>query len=300
MTNPQVSICMPVYNCEKTLAQAIRSILLQTFQDWELLIIDDGSADNTVGIAQGFGDPRIRVLADGKHTGLPERLNAGIMESRGSYIARMDGDDVSYPCRLERQHSYMKEHQEVHLVGSAILVFNSEGVAIGKRARSKIPRHVWECLFRTIPIPHPTFFGRREWFCEHGYALWPLHHQDQRLLMATLSKCELRVLPEILLGYRETGLHIRKQMRYRLDYLKTVKQLSRSTGPFFAVSLMSVQMFKLALDLFAISSGLKYRLLRHRAASLGSLEVAEWSQVWQAVSFPVRQDPQLGTVMAGA
>src|SRR5271157_2334580 len=94
---PTVSIGMPVYNCARTLDIAIRSIVKQTFPNWELLLIDDGSADETVGICRSFCDPRVQVIADGAHKGLVARLNQAIDLSRGRYFARMDGDDVCYP-----------------------------------------------------------------------------------------------------------------------------------------------------------------------------------------------------------
>jgi glycosyltransferase involved in cell wall biosynthesis len=291
MSQPLVSIAMPVYNCEKTLAQAIRSILLQTFQDWEFIIINDGSTDKTMDIAQSFDDPRIRVFADGEQKGLPMRLNEAVKESRGKYIARMDGDDIAYPRRLERQLAYMKEHPEVDLVGAGILVFGFEGVALGKRVGGKIPRRRSAIVGGSIPIAHPTFFGKTEWFTQNRYSVWPKNFQDQHLLLQTLSTSVLRVLPEILLGYREERLSLRKQIRYRLSYLQSTRQLMRSLGPSLAASLISVQMFKLVLDVFAISTGLKYRVLRHRAMPVTRLEAAEWSQVWQAVGVPVRQEP---------
>jgi glycosyltransferase involved in cell wall biosynthesis len=91
---PLVSIGMPVFNCERTLSTAIQSILNQTYANWELIIIDDGSKDKTLEIAKSFRDPRIEVINDGQNQRLPIRLNQAIALSRGKYFARMDGDDV--------------------------------------------------------------------------------------------------------------------------------------------------------------------------------------------------------------
>jgi len=292
VSTPLVSIGMPVYNCEKTLAQAIRSILLQTFQDWVLILIDDGSTDETIGIAQGFDDQRIRVLADGKHKGLPERLNEAIKESRGNYFARMDGDDIAYPRRLERQLAYMKEHPEVDLVGAGILLFGVKGVVVGKRVGGRLPVGRWGIAVRSVPVPHPTFFGKTEWFLQQGYATWPVHFQDQLLLIRAFEGSVIRILPEILLGYREETLDITKQARYRLSYLKSSRQLRQLLGLFLTAGLVSAQMLKLVLDACAISTGLKYHILRYRAMPVTSLEAAEWSQVWQTVNGLVSQEPR--------
>ena len=103
-----VSIGMPVYNCAATVAQAIRSILNQTFEDWELLIVDDGSTDDTLKVIASFKDPRIIVSKGERNEGLPARLNDCVRRARGKYFARMDGDDIAYPERLRKQLEYLR------------------------------------------------------------------------------------------------------------------------------------------------------------------------------------------------
>src|SRR5579871_2414525 len=98
---PLVSVGMPVRNNERTLARAIASILGQTHPQLELILIDDGSSDGTLRVAQSFSDSRIRLFSDGQSLGLSTRLNQAIDVSGGRYFARMDGDDVSYPERFE-------------------------------------------------------------------------------------------------------------------------------------------------------------------------------------------------------
>src|SRR4051794_36827493 len=117
-TTPLVSIGMPVRNNEKTLGVAVRSIVRQTYPQWELLLINDGSTDGTLEVARGFCDERIRVIDEPESRGLPARLNQAVAAARGEYFARMDGDDLSYPERLERQVAYLQAHPEVDLVGA--------------------------------------------------------------------------------------------------------------------------------------------------------------------------------------
>ena len=97
MTKLLVTVAMPVRNCEKTIAAAVRSVLNQTFQDWEMLVVDDGSSDGTVAEVRRFEDKRIMLHLDGQSKGLPARLNEAIGVASGEYFARMDGDDVCYP-----------------------------------------------------------------------------------------------------------------------------------------------------------------------------------------------------------
>src|SRR5688500_12313854 len=99
---PLVTIAMPVRNAAGTIRTAIRSIMQQTLSSWELLVIDDGSTDDSAWAARDLGDDRVAVLADGRREGLPARLNQAAAIGRGRYFARMDADDISYPERLER------------------------------------------------------------------------------------------------------------------------------------------------------------------------------------------------------
>ncbi len=163
--SPLVSVGMAVRDCEKTVEIAIRSILRQSYGAWELIILDDGSTDKTVEIAKSFDDSRIQVRANGRHEGLPRRLNEAILLSTGKYFARMDGDDVAYPERFERQVRYLEEHFDVDLLGSdGILVFQGNGYALGLLGRSggrtkEICYRPWSGFY----LPHPTWIGRTSW-----------------------------------------------------------------------------------------------------------------------------------------
>src|SRR5713226_5627186 len=127
---PLVSVVLPVYNAGLTLPQALASIKLQTFREWELIFIDDGSTNGCMG---GFSpsDDRIRVVQDGRNLGLAARLNQGIDLARGKYLARMDQDDVAYPTRLERQVEFLDRNSSVDLAGTKAIVFRDEGLPAG-------------------------------------------------------------------------------------------------------------------------------------------------------------------------
>ena len=108
MREGHVSIAMPVRDCASTVGAAIRSIVHQTIDDWDLILIDDGSTDSTLARIRSFSDDRIRVHSDGLSLGLAARLNQAIELAGGDYLARMDGDDIAYPERLERQIAVLK------------------------------------------------------------------------------------------------------------------------------------------------------------------------------------------------
>lgn len=118
MKPPLVTVLMPVYNAKRFLGPAIRSVLSQTFVDFELLIIDDGSTDETEQIIKSFPDPRIRVLSNGNNIGLIKSLNRGIGEAHGKYIARIDADDLCLPTRLADQVEVLEGQGDVGLVAS--------------------------------------------------------------------------------------------------------------------------------------------------------------------------------------
>ena len=105
-----VSVVIPAYNRERYLADAVDSVLAQTFTDFELLIVDDGSRDRTVEIAKSYRDPRIRLVRHERNRGVAAARNTGVAEARGAYVAFLDSDDVAYPDRLARQVAFLDAH----------------------------------------------------------------------------------------------------------------------------------------------------------------------------------------------
>lgn len=128
--SPLVSVVMPLYNCEQFVRAAIDSILSQKFTDFEFLIIDDGSTDNSLSIARSYTDSRVRVLAE-PHEGLVATLNRGLSVATGKYIARMDADDVSSPRRLVQQIAVLESCDDIVLVGCCARCINTEGEPVG-------------------------------------------------------------------------------------------------------------------------------------------------------------------------
>ena len=131
MKSPKVTVLMAVYNGEKYLREAIDSILNQTFEDFEFLIINDGSTDRTSEVLQSYRDSRIKIINNKKNVGLTKSLNKGLRMARGEYIARMDADDVSMPERLERQVKFSDKNKDVGLLGSPWYTINADGRKTG-------------------------------------------------------------------------------------------------------------------------------------------------------------------------
>jgi len=143
---PKVSVVMSVYNGERYLREAIDSILCQTYTDFEFIIVDDGSQDDTPRILSGYKDKRIRVITNQSNIGLTKSLNKGIALAKAKYIARMDADDISLPTRLERQVVILDNYPEISVVSSWVIYIDKQGSQIVVR---RVPP--WE---RTRKIFH--------------------------------------------------------------------------------------------------------------------------------------------------
>ncbi|PQJ44935.1 hypothetical protein BTO00_01800 [Vibrio campbellii] len=162
-----VSVIIPVYNAEKTIKQAIDSICCQTYNNLEIIIVDDGSNDGSLDIINSIHDERIRVLRQ-KNQGISIALNNAIGTASGSLIARMDSDDISRPERIEKQVEFLESHEEVVLLGTAINYIDecSEYIARGFSVTSH--KNIINLINRKNPFNHPTVMFRRETFDKVG------------------------------------------------------------------------------------------------------------------------------------
>ena len=132
---PQVSVVIPVYNRDAYVGAAIDSILAQTFTDFEVVVIDDGSTDRSRDVVRSYGDPRVRLLCHERNQGLPKTRNAGVDNARGRYLAFLDSDDVAYPTRLAKQVAFLDRHPDHAAVGAWIDWMDEHGHPLGRVKR---------------------------------------------------------------------------------------------------------------------------------------------------------------------
>ncbi|MFH0891451.1 MAG: glycosyltransferase [Candidatus Falkowbacteria bacterium] len=210
---PKISVILPVYNGSEYLAPAIDSVLAQTFDDFELIIIDDGSTDGSGNIIRGFAtDKRVKLLYNEKNLGLVGTLNRGISAARGEYIARMDQDDICYPERLEKQYVFMNDRQDVGVVGTGIILMNGAGDTFDKRAKPAEHYLIkWRCFF-SVPIFHPTVIARADILKNNPYDQNFEYCEDIELWSRLIFKknIEFANLPDYLLRYRIHGASMTK------------------------------------------------------------------------------------------
>lgn len=285
-----MSIGMPVYNCESTIAYSISSILSQSFENWEFLIIDDGSTDNTLDIANSFSDPRIRVIRGGENKKLPARLNECVSMAIGTYFARMDGDDIAYPSRLQAQLDFLRAHPDVDLTGGWISVFSSDGVVLGARRAPETHERICQRPWSGIAMAHPTWMGKTEWFRSHPYSPGALRMEDWDLLYRTYKSSRFANLQTVVLGYREDSLSLRQILLARKNICRTVlRRIWADRSPWQAIRGTTGQFARFLVDAVAISSGMQRALLAHRTPPVSAQEAAEWRAVWNGAHEIVLQ-----------
>ncbi len=164
-----ITVGIPVYNGERFIYKAIKSVLDQTYTNFELIVTDDGSADNTLQILNSFNDPRLKVVSDGKNRGIAYRLNQQIEMAQGEYFVRMDGDDLMFPYRLEKQVGVLNSDPEVDVVGGQAVIIGEENELLGKRNVDKCNYKGDNDYFLSARFIHPTVAGRIEWFKKWRY-----------------------------------------------------------------------------------------------------------------------------------
>lgn len=164
--SPIISVVMPIYNAQQDLRAAIESILGQSFSDFELLIIDDGSTDESVQIIQSFEDSRIRLISQPKNLGLVAALNRGLVEVRGQFIARMDGDDICLPDRFALQLPIMQD-QKLDICGSDWAQIDAEGRQFRVLKAPTSHEQVVATLANTVPYAHGSVMMRKSFIDEH-------------------------------------------------------------------------------------------------------------------------------------
>lgn len=205
MSKPKISVIMPVYNTEKHLAEAIESVLNQTFKDFELIIVDDNSKDKTLAISKKYAkkDSRIKIVRNDINKNIGASLNNGIYHASADIIARMDGDDISLPTRLEKQYKLMQKNKNLAVVGCDMITIDENGKELSKREYKTDSDTLKKKMFRYSPFAHPSTMYRKEVFQESGGynpALSPT--EDLDLWMKIGRKYELSNVPEYLFKYR--------------------------------------------------------------------------------------------------
>lgn len=226
MIMPLVTIAIPFFNDERYLSSAIQSVINQTYNNWELLLIDDGSRDRSIEIARSFSikDERISLIVDGNNYGLAVRLNQSVELAKGVFYARMDADDIMVNTRIEKQIIYFKLHPETDVLGSSAMIIDDSNNIIRSCDMSGVMGG----------FIHPTVMGRIEWFRKYLYCPRCKRCQDVELWLRSRNNSVFFNMIDPLLFYREIGVQsLKKNLESHKAYRDIVSNYKLYDKSFF-------------------------------------------------------------------
>lgn len=212
-----VTVIMAVYNGALTLERAVDSIQKQSYRDWDLLIVDDGSTDETPTLLQELAesDSRINVIRNPQNRGLAASLNIALQMSRGALIARMDADDISFPYRLEHQVAFLALHPRIAVLGGGAIEVDDAGHELGSVLRPESHEELAARMYTENPFIHPTIIARREFYeTLGGYAEDIGQAEDYDLWLRGYRQFRYHNLQEPLIYYRRSSRSNMKRAKY--------------------------------------------------------------------------------------
>lgn len=203
MSNVKVTVLMPAYNAAKYIAEAIHSVLSQTFTEFELLIMEDGSTDETVAEIRKFDDPRIRLI-ECVHQGIAPVLNQGLKEAKGFYVARFDADDICYPDRLEEQYKFSTANPAYCIVGCDADYYDmNDNYVFTYRPPGHTNEEIQKTKMNTCPFIHSGVLYKKQAILHAGgYNIHAHTFEDHFLWMKVLKECKACNLSQTLLKVR--------------------------------------------------------------------------------------------------
>ena len=265
-----ITIGMPFFRNRDTLADAIRSVFAQTWQDWHLVLMGDGSDDGSLEIARAVRDSRVHVVSNTTNKGLPTRLNEIVALTSTELLARMDADDMMHPQRLARQIGALRADPTIDVVGTGMYAIDFTGTLVGIMANRPPATDPREVLAKGI-LGHATILARRSWFERHPYDARYPRAEDRDLWCRTFRTSRFHVVPEPLYFVRtRAGAGT---LRKYIASCKDHRALCRVYGPEMAGRLAMVRLIaesygKEAAYRLATLAGRQDMLLRRRSDSV--------------------------------
>jgi glycosyltransferase involved in cell wall biosynthesis len=250
----------------------IKSVFAQTLTDWELILLDDGSTDNSLAIAQSIDDPRVKVFTNGQNRGRSYSLNRLTELSTGKYIARMDSDDLMSPTRIEKQVVLLENQPTVDAVGTGICYLDGSGTPLGHWIAPPSHEQVCRDPSRTLEICHGSIVGRNEWFQRHRYNEKLRYAVDFDFLFRAHESSRFGNVKEPLYYYRlEQSYSLKKQAVARRSSAKFLWAYHQEKNRFDrALYHALIQYAKWLIAAGMVALGMKKKLLARRYIPLTS------------------------------
>ncbi|WP_071605077.1 glycosyltransferase family 2 protein [Anaeroarcus burkinensis] len=281
-----VTVCILSYNNVHTIVDAIESILHQSYRNLEILLIDDGSTDGTLDILFDFAklDKRVAVISDGKNRGISYRLNQAVQLSQGRYFARMDGDDISFPSRLEKQLLYINRHPDIDVVGTGLVTFKSNGELTGAfplfEKHEKIIARIWSGVY----LAHATWFGKKEWFMRFPYRSSYDGAEDQDILRRAYKTSRFAAIDEVLYAYRQDGASFNKRMRVRSAFLRSRMNIAIEEHNYVELAgVVFLQSLKILVDIMGYVLGDLDKFMFQKRGEINADVYVWWNSYWCSI-----------------
>ena len=281
---PTLSVFIPVYNRAHLIGRAIDSVLAQAFTDFELIIIDDGSSDESVATVEAYDDPRIRLLKNDGNKGIPVTRQRGLEEARGRYFALLDSDDWMHRQRLQRQIAFLERRPSIACVGGSVQKYRPDGRTAGRLVRPRRPEdvHVW-LLFRNA-FANTTLMGRTDILRAHGYRADFVVSEDYDLAARMAVHHRIANLPDV--------------MTYMLEHDGRTTRQHGGESFLTKSAIMKAQLNRLGMDYAVEDIERHYRLSRLKKADLKRWpDYLDWARQWMAALLEANRqagiyDPQ--------
>ena len=266
-----ITVCIPFYNDEKYLEYAIQSVINQTYQKWKLVLLDDGSTDNSLSIAKKFlYDSRVELVSDGLNKGLISRLNQSVDLVKTKYYARMDADDIMHPNRLETQLKIMEENPKIDVLGT-------NAYSIGKNNEINGVKGVLSNKIEEVcTFIHPSVVAKSSWYKKNKYNDKALRLEDNELWYRSKQKSQFYCINQPLLYYREFGGGYYKKYKKSIRGSWQVLLLQNRVSDFlYWLLLLIKQFFKTIVYMCFSILELESCLIKRRFIPLDMIELKE-------------------------
>ena len=243
---PQVSVILPAFNAERTIARAVESMLAQTLTDIEVIVVDDGSTDGTRQQLTTIDDDRLNVI-DADHAGVAAASNRAFQHATSQFIARMDADDYSYPTRLQRQIDWLNENRQ-DVVGCQVQIVHRDGFSVASLQRYErwinletlSANQIMALRFVELPLVNPTICARRKYF-EHGYRDDHLPEDYNLMLQAAEAGMTFGKVDDVLFDWTDSsGRLTRNDSRYSNEAFMECRRTNLMAGPLAGVGIVDV------------------------------------------------------------
>jgi len=254
---PRVSVLMTIYNAEPYLRAAIDSLISQTFPDWELIAVENGSADKSISVLKDYSDSRVRVFTLEKNIGRTPALRLAFDQARGDYIAILDADDISSPDRFARQVEFLDQHPDVALVGSWAQHIDEHGKVFDVFEPPANQEQLQDCLGWTNPIVHSSAMYRRQLAQDvGGYPANLVWAQDLGLTLALARCAKIAMMANYLCQVRMLAASMTRSRKYQILIANELSLLFKQAADTLQLSTRARRLNRRALAIAEIKLGI--------------------------------------------